>query len=287
MTRQGYKRVLASGITGFKPTIERFGLCGTADHPVITEHGLIPLQYVKASDIVYIWNQSQSSIEKRPIGDSQNRNCGTTAYITGDTTNGKHRPLPFIGKYISTLTDRLKRDTMSIIKTAIHSITNFLISKQNLAAIILANTCGLPNDAHNLAAPSSMQSWQLQNGIAPKKEKNGIANMASKLPKIESRNIRIVKCAALDLPMPMQQLNFAAIGATQGIGANVILNTLPRLMPNSEKQEKQPVYNLTIEDAHEFFANGILVHNCDALVYLILGTVAEGMDLQKVVWMEL
>jgi hypothetical protein len=25
----------------------------------------------------------------------------------------------------------------------------------------------------------------------------------------------------------------------------------------------------------------------DALVYLILGTVAEGMDLQKVVWMEL
>ena len=58
-------------------------------------------------------------------------------------------------------------------------------------------------------------------------------------------------------------------------------------MPNSEKQEKQPVYNLTIEDAHEFFANGILVHNCDALVYLILGTVAEGMDLTRVVWLDL
>ena len=29
------------------------------------------------------------------------------------------------------------------------------------------------------------------------------------------------------------------------------------------------VYNLTIKNEHEFFANGILVHNCDGLVYLI------------------
>jgi hypothetical protein len=28
---------------------------------------------------------------------------------------------------------------------------------------------------------------------------------------------------------------------------------------------KAAVYNLTVEDAHEFFANGVLVHNCDAL----------------------
>jgi hypothetical protein len=27
------------------------------------------------------------------------------------------------------------------------------------------------------------------------------------------------------------------------------------------------VYNLTVEGAHEFFANGVLVHNCDALVW--------------------
>jgi hypothetical protein len=27
------------------------------------------------------------------------------------------------------------------------------------------------------------------------------------------------------------------------------------------------VYNLTVADAHEYFANGILVHNCDAGLY--------------------
>jgi hypothetical protein len=30
----------------------------------------------------------------------------------------------------------------------------------------------------------------------------------------------------------------------------------------------QPVYNLTVEDAHEYYANGILVANCDCLRYL-------------------
>jgi len=29
------------------------------------------------------------------------------------------------------------------------------------------------------------------------------------------------------------------------------------------------VYNLTVADAHEYFANGVLVHNCDALVWAL------------------
>jgi hypothetical protein len=30
------------------------------------------------------------------------------------------------------------------------------------------------------------------------------------------------------------------------------------------------VYNLTVEGEHEFFANGVLTHNCDALRYLLM-----------------
>ena len=28
-----------------------------------------------------------------------------------------------------------------------------------------------------------------------------------------------------------------------------------------------PVYNLTVDGAHEFYVNGVLVHNCDAMRY--------------------
>ena len=29
--------------------------------------------------------------------------------------------------------------------------------------------------------------------------------------------------------------------------------------------ERSEVYNLVVDGAHEFYANGVLVHNCDAL----------------------
>lgn len=32
------------------------------------------------------------------------------------------------------------------------------------------------------------------------------------------------------------------------------------------------VYDLTVEDAHEFYASGLLVHNCDAARYSVLST---------------
>ncbi|MGP6175425.1 hypothetical protein [Corynebacterium sp. A21] len=33
-----------------------------------------------------------------------------------------------------------------------------------------------------------------------------------------------------------------------------------------------PVYNLTVDDNHEYLANGIPVHNCDALRYAVFST---------------
>lgn len=34
---------------------------------------------------------------------------------------------------------------------------------------------------------------------------------------------------------------------------------------NTQCRKKQPVFNLMVEDAHCFYANGMLVHNCDAM----------------------
>lgn len=42
-----------------------------------------------------------------------------------------------------------------------------------------------------------------------------------------------------------------------------------RLNPG-RKRKITRVFNLTVEDAHEYFANGILVANCDALRYCVM-----------------
>jgi hypothetical protein len=34
-------------------------------------------------------------------------------------------------------------------------------------------------------------------------------------------------------------------------------------------EKRQVVYNLEIEDNHEFFANNILVHNCAGLIFVM------------------
>ena len=47
------------------------------------------------------------------------------------------------------------------------------------------------------------------------------------------------------------------------------LNVVPVVVERVQGQSSlETVYDLTVEDAHEFFANGVLVHNCiDALRY--------------------
>jgi hypothetical protein len=42
------------------------------------------------------------------------------------------------------------------------------------------------------------------------------------------------------------------------------------LGPFASDSAPRDVYNLTIDGAHEFYANGVLVHNCDATRYLLI-----------------
>ena len=37
----------------------------------------------------------------------------------------------------------------------------------------------------------------------------------------------------------------------------------------------QPVFNITVAEAHCYFANGVLVHNCDSLAWAVRLTLAR------------
>lgn len=39
----------------------------------------------------------------------------------------------------------------------------------------------------------------------------------------------------------------------------------------SKAEPKQAVYNLTVANTPEYFAQGVMVHNCDALRYVCMG----------------
>ena len=45
--------------------------------------------------------------------------------------------------------------------------------------------------------------------------------------------------------------------------------TVPVHVVKIERSNPAPVFNITVEGCPEYFANGVLVHNCDALRYAI------------------
>ena len=56
----------------------------------------------------------------------------------------------------------------------------------------------------------------------------------------------------------------AAAPAATSSGCSTIL-----AITQKRKLGKKPVYNLTVADAHVYYANGILTHNCDSLAWAV------------------
>lgn len=120
LTRNGYKKVLWSGKTGKKQVISRIGLTATPDHPIITKRGVIRLDTLSASDIIYVWNEKKSSIEEKHIIEIQNHRKGIFGFISGlEEIIG----FLYTGKYGLITLERYLKDILSITLMEILLIT--------------------------------------------------------------------------------------------------------------------------------------------------------------------
>lgn len=226
MTRAGYQPVINTR-NKRKQVITRLGLTGTPDHPVITKHGDIPLSSIKAIDTLYIWNARQSSIEERATIDIQTQNVVNIASTSGDTTNGKSRQSRFIGKYGLMLMARFQSTVSSIISTITPSITSYQTSDSSAGATTPDITCERQSAVNYQASRPRNRAHDF---IIPLS--NGRPRTPSKLMKF------------------IGEMDWHKRIARQSLS---LLGKLPI---------KRRVYNLQVANQPEYFANGILVHNC-------------------------
>lgn len=70
--------------------------------------------------------------------------------------------------------------------------------------------------------------------------------------------------------VPMQALRAGEVVVTSR-GANVRVASLAAHEPDGQPLREQAVYNLEVADAHEYFAQDILVHNCRYALHTALG----------------
>ena len=233
LTREGYKPIVKL-FRSKKEVITKYGVTGTPNHPFITPNGEVQFKDLKPETEVYVWNEKLSSIETRSITDTLTRKEYNTKSTSTDTTSGTYHQSHSTGKSTKTPTEQSLPDTTYTTRTIITPTTALTILKPCQPA----NTCDVTT---------------LPEIIIPKQSVNDAA-------KFWQNGIEKIKMWPAKSPSRTATANLL----NSLIGGIKIPNLLNKLTVKLERNlaERQTVYNLMVEDCHEYFVNDILVHNC-------------------------
>lgn len=296
LTREGYRPVTDCAMTGIRDTYTYHfsnGTCirCTPDHPFyVSGKGFMGIDAIRYDD--YLCGLNTRHSRGRDIIDIRTRIFGRTGCISNVDRD------ICTESYGLTTTDPYRRGWRYIISTGI-------------AETIESRTCdAYPFPNISLTTPvSTMRTtrngyWNTSNPYvhSPRRgilQRKGV-NHTDGSPSKHIRKGNRLKRPVLSVVLPMKHLTGKAPHGsvrtnanrpTEGKKARSMLNgcasSVARLLKSADtvipnhahvhvrrrcdgRYEK--VYNLTVQDEHEYYANGILVSNCDALRYALHST---------------
>jgi len=100
---------------------------------------------------------------------------------------------------------------------------------------------------------------------------SGMTHPAADVFDVRLSNGRVLTGTA-NHPVFVRDVGFISLDSLMTGNALFSWETTVRVVRVSARQERQPVYNLSVDNPDgegEYFANGVLVHNCDAARYII------------------
>lgn len=314
LTRKGYKKVLWSGITQEKAKVytlktqKGLELKATLNHKIFTNNAfrdMITLRY--GDNIITNTEYIKWLIEKQlymmgKFGtDTQVPKEVATDAIFKDVGNFC---IIMFGKSIM---DSVKKVGAFIILMVILAIIKLKIWKKsqekNIKELNINLQAKNSNNAKN--GVKTLDPLQ-QNGINPKPAENGINNTLKILILgIIHTVLRFVKFAAKSLKKWLHIKDFALMFVSLNIDEikeqtilrkfvnfavqNLLQTNIKKcdFVPDNVEavtcgNKEETVYNITVDEEHEFFANGILVHNCDALRYALNPYIQKNISLLDV-----
>lgn len=262
LTRDGFQRVLASGMTSKDENVWQYEVAGvkieaTPKHPIFTANrGFVAFCELTGSDTIYMlssWlkvsNGTGTSTE-----DTRKQSEGQIGTISKEPLLAG--PLTYTAMCGNFIMGRFRKECSSTMSTAIRAITGLKILLSQIVALILNTTnpnqsfLGMAGATGTLQKSAHSQSL----GTEAKRGASGTDNTPSQLGLLKEHSFAI---SAKPNILPISLLpDFVAVNARPKTSATGI----------------KPVYNLTVENSSEFFANGMLVHNCDASRYVTMMT---------------
>jgi len=244
-TSSGFRRVTHKHNNGMKLVSEyllqldtsSIKIKATKDHKVKTNKGWIKISKLKSGMTLYL---------------SNHLTIGNISYTEEKNTF----PAPIeecTGTFMSSITERYPKDFMHTIRTATHGITDLKILCWLKKINIYLNTVKdvLKKIQSGLSDFRRLVSKKLSFGTNHQRGLNGIDNMEKTLGRTE---------------LLIENLSVNSVGEfikqdMRGSLSTAIKTVKLKHLDIGESW-RENVYDLTVEEDHEYFANGILVHNC-------------------------
>lgn len=269
-TPNGPKTVIASGMTSASAEVFRVTLSdgrtidATGSHPIFVEgRGFVPVDTLAYNDVLFVSNRRRQRCQSKWSFMQAHVTAGiqrASTYICERIFKALTREEAFcIATSGRTRTGQFPTGTKFTTETKTRSTTRSTIlslsKPRGTEAITSVSDQRLKNIKRILKAFGTSQL----SGTKAMKAENGIPAWLNGLGKKESL-FRKLACAVRALSTRIFQAARISAGKTAVTVISVEALTT-----------KRPVYNLTVQDAHVYFANGVLTHNCDALAYIGLG----------------
>lgn len=294
LTSNGYKPVLKKFNNG-KKTITNYVLTldtqevylsVTNNHKIKTENGWKEISKIEKGDILYL----HKYLTEKNIN-----------YIKGKDII-QEDVKDFTELFGNQLMVKFQKDFIYTIKTEIQQIIELKTLNSSNQKNILKNTVKkiMKSEVLNgMINFKKVELKKLKNGINQKKVLNGINSTLKKIIlDIKHMVLKIVKYVIQNLNQKILIKNSVQINVSQNI--EELINSILKqenvlFVKNNLKQiniikqklveknvvgtSEEIVYDLMIDETHEYFANNILVHNCiDASRYCILFHNIKGMN---------
>lgn len=299
MTSKGYRKVthlFSQGCRLVRVVRFDFGnfaieIQATPEHKFKTKKGWKELQKLTTSDTIYL----SKSLMKRNITFIMEKDISHVVHIDCTETYG------------SSIMELSQRDFTSIIKTKNLKITasstlNWL-KGESIYGFMRKSIYKMKDILQKLVRICTKQQKLPKNGIIQQKEGNGIDYKGLKSLEIEQKKNTLASVVEVnsaqkhsvfqnsvqidakvngeeirDLKMKKEHASTVVRPSLQtNIAKNDFVVEFVAKSISTLKEYEQPTYDIEVEDMHEFFANGILVHNCiDATRYVILEKVLGG-----------
>lgn len=266
LTRDGYKPVVWAGITQRNAVIWEMRLSngnvlkGTRNHPVY----VTPMNSFLSMDAIS--NTYKLETVKNNVWLKKSFTTGlysertTKQDIIGPTGQKSRRALALcIGRFGRNIMEKFPKACISIIKipiktTILYPTFNWFRPDNTTVFTpkhITQNTSG---ERENLQKNGTVVE-RVSNGI-----KNTLKNVGRKEFPLRKHALNVVRILMTGRGEKQQSI--------VPINAKPEVTVRPTVIRNTKRRED--VYNLLVEGKHEFYANGILVHNCmDALRYAL------------------